>query len=124
MSPFSGHNHSHVFLSSMMAYLNISCLFYFWSRQTASQRQSQPRPQPVLSKSMPRPPVAARRPVPLPRALSATSGVATSGATTLGASTSGTAASGVRKSFLFVFCFVLFCLFCYVEISTLSDDLY
>ena len=104
----------------MMAYLNISCLFYFWSRQTASQRQSQPRPQPVLSKSMPQPPVAARRPAPLPITLSATSGAATSGAATSGATTSGAATTGVS----YVCHFFLFCLFCCVEKSALYDDLY
>ena len=64
---------------------------------------------------MPQPPMAARRPVPLPRALSATSGAATSGA-----ATSGAAASGVRKSFFVVVCvcrFVVFCLVCCVEKS-------
>ena len=106
-----------------MAYtINISFLFYFCRRQTASQRQStftQPRPQPVLAKSMP---VAARRPVPLPRSLSATSG-----ATTSGAATSGAVAAGVRKRvFFFRLCvrFVLFCLFYCVEKSTLNNDLY
>lgn len=108
-----------------MAYtINISFLFYFCRRQTASQRQStftQPRPQPVLAKSMPRPPVAARRPVPLPRSLSATSG-----ATTSGAATSGAVAAGVRKCFFFFrlcvsFCFILF--YC-VEKSILNNDLY
>ena len=52
---------------------------------------------------MPQPPVAARRPAPLPRTLSATSGAATSGAATSGATTSGAATTGVSYVCHFVF---------------------